>query len=85
MEILSDILELLFRDDVGNTFQDVNVIMLMILRTVIQTTISMDRENPLVVSYWKTGNILVDISFHFLGKSSLCDDIDISSNEYNTL
>lgn len=49
VKILSDILELLFRNDVGSTFQDVNEIMFTVLRTVIKTTISMDRENPLVV------------------------------------
>ena len=48
MKILSDILELTFRDDIGSTTSDVKEIMLTALRTVIQTVISMDRENPLV-------------------------------------
>ncbi|KAK9296203.1 hypothetical protein QLX08_009705 [Tetragonisca angustula] len=48
VKILSDILELTFRKDVGSTVQDVKEIMLTALRTIIQTVISMDRENPLV-------------------------------------
>ncbi|XP_034179814.1 dedicator of cytokinesis protein myoblast city isoform X2 [Osmia lignaria lignaria] len=48
VKILSDILELTFRKDIGNTVQDVKEIMLTALRTIIQTVISMDRENPLV-------------------------------------
>jgi hypothetical protein len=50
VKILSDIMELLFRSDIGSTGQDVKEIMLTVLRTVIQTTIAMDRERPLVVS-----------------------------------
>ncbi|XP_023288564.1 dedicator of cytokinesis protein 1 isoform X2 [Orussus abietinus] len=48
VKILSDILKLTFRKDVGCTVSDVKEIMLTALRTVIQTVISMDRENPLV-------------------------------------
>ncbi|XP_076174409.1 dedicator of cytokinesis protein myoblast city isoform X2 [Ptiloglossa arizonensis] len=48
VKILSDILELTFRKDIGSTMQDVKEIMLTALRTIIQTVISMDRENPLV-------------------------------------
>ena len=51
VKILSDIMELLFRSDIGPTGPDVKEIMLTILRTVIQSTISMDRESPLVVSF----------------------------------
>jgi hypothetical protein len=43
-------MELLFREDIGPTVPDIKEIMLTILRTVIQTTIAMDRESPLVVS-----------------------------------
>lgn len=50
VKILSDIMELLFRRDIGPTGADIKEIMLTILRTVIQTTIAMDRESPLVVS-----------------------------------
>ena len=50
VKILSDIMELLFRRDIGPTGPDVEEIMLTVLRTVIQTTIAMDRESPLVVS-----------------------------------
>ncbi|XP_034937564.1 dedicator of cytokinesis protein 1 isoform X2 [Chelonus insularis] len=48
VKILSDILELTFRKDAGPTISDIKEIMLTALRTVIQTVISMDRENPLV-------------------------------------
>lgn len=50
MKILSDIMDLLFSADVGPTIHDVTEVMLTTLRTVIQTTIAMDRESPLVVS-----------------------------------
>ncbi|KAG8038457.1 hypothetical protein G9C98_006153 [Cotesia typhae] len=43
-----DILELTFRKDIGSTVSDIKEIMLISLRTVIQTVISMDREDPLV-------------------------------------
>lgn len=63
MNILSDILELLFRDDIGQTVHDLQVVMHTILRTVIQTAIAMDREGPLVVSSYKSlmFNILTTI------------------------
>ncbi|XP_035735068.1 dedicator of cytokinesis protein 1-like isoform X3 [Vespa mandarinia] len=48
IKILSDILELTFRKDIGSTIADVKEIMMTALRTIIQTVISMDRENPLV-------------------------------------
>ncbi|XP_020283330.1 dedicator of cytokinesis protein 1 isoform X3 [Pseudomyrmex gracilis] len=48
VKILSDILELTFRKDIGSTVLDVKEIMLTALRTIIQTVISMDRENPLI-------------------------------------
>ncbi|GFG33105.1 hypothetical protein Cfor_10663, partial [Coptotermes formosanus] len=51
VKILSDIMELLFRSDIGSTGPDVREIMLTVLRTVIQTTIAMDRESPLVDFY----------------------------------
>lgn len=49
-------MELLFRKDIGPTAPDVKEIMLTVLRTVIQTTISMDRESPLVVSSYSLQN-----------------------------
>ncbi|XP_076651042.1 dedicator of cytokinesis protein myoblast city isoform X1 [Halictus rubicundus] len=48
VRILSDILELTFRKDIGSTMQDVKDIMLTAMRTIIQSVISMDRENSLV-------------------------------------
>jgi hypothetical protein len=56
VKILSDIMELLFRKDIGPTVPDIKEIMLTILRTVIQTTIAMDRESPLVVSPYSLQN-----------------------------
>lgn len=56
VKILSDIMELLFRKDIGPTVLDIKEIMLTILRTVIQTTIAMDRESPLVVSSYSLQN-----------------------------
>lgn len=47
---------LFHKEVVGDTTEDITKIMLIILRTVIQTTIKMDRENPLVVS---TAGLLV--------------------------
>ncbi|KAK6633076.1 hypothetical protein RUM43_012819 [Polyplax serrata] len=53
VKVLSDIMELLFRNDVGPTIHDITEMMLTVLRTAIQTSIAMDRENssvaPLVV------------------------------------
>lgn len=48
----------LFRKETaGDTTEDITKIMKIILRTVIQTTIKMDRESPLVVSTWDTLSI----------------------------
>ncbi|XP_066248093.1 dedicator of cytokinesis protein 1 isoform X1 [Euwallacea similis] len=46
IKVLSDILVLLFRKDVGPTFQDISEIIQTDLRTVIQCHIKMQRENP---------------------------------------
>ncbi|XP_065221520.1 dedicator of cytokinesis protein 2 isoform X3 [Planococcus citri] len=47
IKILSDVMDLLFKSESNATFVDVKEIMLIILRTVIQTTIQMDRESSL--------------------------------------
>lgn len=49
IKILSDILELLFQENVGPTKSDITDIMLTVLRTVIQSHINMDRESPYAV------------------------------------
>lgn len=41
-------LELLHKPNIGSVDNDINNIMIILLRTVIQTSIAMDRENPLV-------------------------------------
>ncbi|KAJ6638701.1 Dedicator of cytokinesis protein 1 [Pseudolycoriella hygida] len=48
VNIMNNMLELLFTNDVGPTENDIKDIMLILLRTVIQTSIAMDRDNPLV-------------------------------------
>lgn len=46
---MNNMLELLFNGgDVGPTENDIKDIMLILLRTIIQTSIAMDRDNPLV-------------------------------------
>lgn len=50
VKLLGDIMDLLYTADTGSTFRDVTEIMLTVMRTVIQKTIAMDREEPLVVS-----------------------------------
>lgn len=51
IKILSDILKLLHKKNVGNTFDDIQEIIKTDLRTAIQTHIHMHRENPHDVSY----------------------------------
>uniref|UniRef100_A0A1L8DMR3 Putative signaling protein n=1 Tax=Nyssomyia neivai TaxID=330878 RepID=A0A1L8DMR3_9DIPT len=48
VNIMNNILGLLFRKDIGSTVHDVRDIMFILLRTVIQSSIQMDRDNPLV-------------------------------------
>ncbi|KAG5670986.1 hypothetical protein PVAND_001211 [Polypedilum vanderplanki] len=48
VNIMNNILELLFSKDIGDTDNDIRDIMLILLRTVIQSSIAMDRDNPLV-------------------------------------
>lgn len=55
VKVLSDIMELLFRNDVGPTIHDITEMMLTVLRTAIQTSIAMDRENSSVVSIQAIG------------------------------
>lgn len=65
VRILGDVLELLFRKDIGPTLHDVTEVMLRVLRTVIQAAVHMDRDNPLVVrtrprpTTWPLGFLLV--------------------------
>ncbi|XP_058812929.1 dedicator of cytokinesis protein 1 isoform X3 [Topomyia yanbarensis] len=50
VNIMNNMLELLFHseEDIGSTDNDVREIMQILLRTVIQSSIAMDRDNPLV-------------------------------------
>jgi len=50
VKLLGDIMDLLYVADTGSTFRDITEIMLTVMRTVIQTTIAMNREGTLVVS-----------------------------------
>lgn len=45
---MNNILELLFSKDIGQTDNDIRDLMLILLRTIIQSSIAMDRDNPLV-------------------------------------
>lgn len=54
---MSDILELLFRKDVGLTHNDMSEIIQSALRTVIQSHIKMERDNPHAVSIKIYSNI----------------------------
>ncbi|XP_030761843.1 dedicator of cytokinesis protein 1 isoform X2 [Sitophilus oryzae] len=46
IKILSDMMELLFRKDIGSTFKDITQIINTDLRTIIQSHIKMDRDHP---------------------------------------
>ncbi|XP_053682558.1 dedicator of cytokinesis protein 1 isoform X2 [Sabethes cyaneus] len=50
VNIMNNMLELLFHseEDIGSTENDIREIMQILLRTVIQSSIAMDRDNPLV-------------------------------------
>ncbi|XP_026809422.1 dedicator of cytokinesis protein 1 isoform X2 [Rhopalosiphum maidis] len=48
VKLLGDIMDLLYVADTGSTFRDITEIMLTVMRTVIQTTIAMNREGTLV-------------------------------------
>lgn len=50
IKIMSDVMELLFRKDVGPTFYDLTEIIQTDLRTIIQSHIKMERDNPHAVS-----------------------------------
>lgn len=46
VKVLSDIMELLFRKDIGPTTQDITIVMLTALRTVIQAFVNLNQEHP---------------------------------------
>lgn len=66
MKILSDVMDLLFSEDAGPTLSDITEIMLSILRTVIQSTIAMDRDSALIVII--TSVIIIIIRFIIPGR-----------------
>jgi hypothetical protein len=49
VKILSDLMELLFRAEAGQTIDDISLIMKTILRTVIQTIIRLPRDDEQAV------------------------------------
>lgn len=50
VQLLGDIMDLLYLAETGSTFRDITEIMLTVMRTTIQATISIDRRGPLTVS-----------------------------------
>uniref|UniRef100_A0A1I8NGF6 Signaling protein n=1 Tax=Musca domestica TaxID=7370 RepID=A0A1I8NGF6_MUSDO len=50
INIMNNILKLLYRKDIGHTHNDIRDIMLILLRTVIKTSHNLDRENQLVAN-----------------------------------
>ena len=48
MTVMCDVMEILHRRDVGPTHNDVAEVMMNGLRTIIQTIISIDRDDPFV-------------------------------------
>ncbi|CRL05400.1 CLUMA_CG018000, isoform B [Clunio marinus] len=48
VNIMNNILELLFSENIGPIDNDIRDLMLILLRTIIQSSIAMDRDNPLV-------------------------------------
>lgn len=64
IKILSDILNLLFQFKENNiVYNDINEIMLSVLRTVIQSHINMDRESPYAVRSHHTTTSQIFIIF----------------------
>lgn len=59
MKTLSDTLNLLFRKDVGPTFNDIMEIVNTDMRMIVQYYINMDKQSPLAV------NIYLYIFFSF--------------------
>lgn len=66
-------LELLFGTDIGPVDNDIKDIMLILLRTVIQTSIAMDRDNPLV------GNLVAIMLGIFRSMQSIHYNIYVTS------
>ncbi|KAL7025415.1 hypothetical protein ACKWTF_013468 [Chironomus riparius] len=77
VSIMNNILELLFSKDIGETDNDIRDIMLILLRTVIQSSIAMDRDNPLV------GNLVAIMLAIF--RSMTENHYKMYVNHFNTL
>lgn len=61
MKTLSDTLNLLFRKDVGPTFNDIMEIVNTDMRMIVQYYINMDKQSPLAVNIY--------LYFFFLSKT----------------
>jgi hypothetical protein len=71
VKILSDLMELLFRAEAGQTIDDISLIMKTILRTVIQTIIRLPRDDEQAVRI-RFSLMLYLLTFTFVCSARWC-------------
>jgi dedicator of cytokinesis protein 1 len=72
VKILSDLMELLFRAEAGQTIDDISLIMKTILRTVIQTIIRLPRDDEQAVHLLINSNAVHILKFIFIRSARWC-------------